>query len=110
MVAPNEKKVRIEVGYGLEGMLTDAISNQIISSVMIPEFKNGKMSEGVKEGVFAFIFAVFFLILKDVFKRNSHGGSVSMGFRRGGSGSNGGGGCSNGRGVGFGGGGDSGGW
>ena len=110
MVAPNEKKVRIEVGYGLEGMLTDAISNQIISSVMIPEFKNGKMSEGVKEGVFAFIFAVFFLILKDVFKRNSHGGSVSMGFRRGGSGSNRGGGCSNGRGVGFGGGGDSGGW
>ena len=110
VVAPNEKKVRIEVGYGLEGMLTDAISNQIISSVMIPEFKNGKMSEGVKEGVFAFIFAVFFLILKDVFKRNSHGGSVSMGFRRGGSGSNGGGGCSNGRGVGFGGGGDSGGW
>ena len=64
VVAPNEKKVRIEVGYGLEGMLTDAISSQIISSVMIPEFKNGKMSEGVKEGVFAFIFAVFFLILK----------------------------------------------
>gem|GEM_PF-2260729 len=71
VVAPNEKKVRIEVGYGLEGVLTDAISSQIISSVMIPEFKNGKMSEGVKEGVFAFIFAVFFLILKDVFKRNS---------------------------------------
>ncbi len=104
------KRSASRLGYGLEGMLTDAISNQIISSVMIPEFKNGKMSEGVKEGVFAFIFAVFFLILKDVFKRNSHGGSVSMGFRRGGSGSNGGGGCSNGRGVGFGGGGDSGGW
>ena len=77
---------------------------------MIPEFKNGKISEDVKEGVFAFIFAVFFLILKDVFKRNSHGGSVSMGFRRGVSGSNGDGGCSSGRGVGFVGGGASGGW
>ena len=37
---------------------------------MIAEFKNGKISEDVKEGVLAFIFAVFFLILKDVFKRN----------------------------------------
>ena len=82
------KRCAFEVGYGLEGVLTDAISSQIISSVMIPEFKNGKMSEGVKDGVFAFIFAVFFLILKDIFKRNSHGGSVSMGFRRGGLGSN----------------------
>lgn len=76
---------------------------------MIAEF-NGKISEDVKEGVLAFIFAVFFLILKDIFNRNSHGGSVSMGFRRGGLGSNGGGGCSSGRGVGFGGGGASGGW
>ena len=182
VVAPNEKKVRIEVGYGLEGVLTDAISSEIINSVMIPEFKNGNMSEGVKEGVlaiikaasgeefssksglsdlpfgvfaffagmlscfasvifgkffmrtgfstcfaglvstaleqgfgvqnyfiifgaFAFIFAVFFFILKDVFKRNSQGGSLPMGFRRDNSGSNGGGGRSSGRGGGFSGGG-----
>ncbi|VTX98922.1 TPM domain-containing protein [Campylobacter concisus] len=182
LVAPNEKKVRIEVGYGLEGTLTDAISSEIINSVMIPEFKNGKMSEGVKEGVlaiikvasgeefssktslsdlpfgvfaffagmlscfasvifgkffmrtgfstcfaglvstaleqgfgvqnyliifgaFAFIFAVFFFILRDVFKRNSQGGSLPMGFRRGGSDSNGGGGRSGSRGSGFSGGG-----
>ena len=181
VVAPNEKKVRIEVGYGLEGVLTDAVASQIINSVMIPEFKNGKMSEGVKEGVlaiikvasgeefrskfslgnipfgviafiagilscfasvifgkffvrtgfstcfaglvsialeqgfgvqnyliifgaFAFIFAVFFFILKDVFKRNSQGGSLPMGFRRDNSGSNCGG-RSSGRGSGFSGGG-----
>ena len=193
LIAPNEKKVRIEVGYGLEGTLTDAISSDIINSVMIPQFKNGKMSEGVKEGVvaiikvasgeefsnktslsdlpfgvfaffagmlscfvsvifgkffmrtgfstcfaglvstaleqgfgvqnyliifgvFAFIFAVFFLILKDVFKRNSQGGSLPMGFRRGGSDSNGGGRSSgrgggfSGGGGGFGGGGASGSW
>ena len=182
VVAPNEKKVRIEVGYGLEGVLTDAVASQIINSVMIPKFENGKMSEGVKDGVlaiikvasgeefrskfslgdvpfgviafiagiiscfasvifgkffmrtgfstcfaglvstaleqgfgvrnyliifgaFAFIFAVFFFILKDVFKRNSQGGSLPMGFRRGGSDSNGGGGRSSGRGGGFSGGG-----
>ena len=192
VVAPNEKKVRIEVGYGLEGVLTDAISSQIINSVMIPQFKNGKMSEGIKKGVvaiikvasgeefsnktslidlpfgviafiagilscfasvflgkffvrtgfstcfaglvstaleqgfgvqnyliifgaFAFIFAVFFFILKDVFKRNSHGSSLPMGFRRDNSGSNGGGRSSGGRGFGgggggFGGGGASGSW
>jgi len=182
VVAPNEKKVRIEVGYGLEGVLTDAVASEIINSVMIPEFKNGKMSEGVKEGVlaiikvasgeefrskfslgnipfgviafiagilscfasvifgkffvrtgfstcfaglvsialeqgfgvqnyliifgaFAFVFVAFFLILKDVFKRNSQGGSLPMGFRRDNSGSNGGGGRSGGRGGGFSGGG-----
>ena len=194
VVAPNEKKVRIEVGYGLEGTLTDAISSQIINSVMIPQFKNGNMSEGVKDGVlaiikvasgeefsnktslidlpfgvfaffagmlscfasvifgkffmrtgfstcfaglvstaleqgfgvqnyliifgaFAFIFAVFFFILKDVFKRNSQGGSLPMGFRRDNSDSNGGGSRSSGRGGsfsggggGFGGGGASGSW
>lgn len=181
VVAPNEKKVRIEVGYGLEGVLTDAVASEIINSVMIPRFKNGKMSEGVKEGVlaiikvasgeefrskfslgnipfgviafiagilscfasvifgkffvrtgfstcfaglvsialeqgfgvqnyliifgaFAFIFAVFFFILKDVFKRNSQGGSLPMGFRRDNSGSNCGG-RSSGRGSGFSGGG-----
>ena len=182
VVAPNEKKVRIEVGYGLEGVLTDAVASEIINSVMIPEFKNSNMSEGVKEGVlaiikvasgeefssksglsdlpfgvfaffagmlscfvsvifgkffmrtgfstcfaglvstaleqgfgvqnyliifgaFAFIFAVFFFILKDVFKRNSQGGSLPMGFRRDNSGLNGGGGRSSGRGGGFSGGG-----
>ena len=193
VVAPNDKKVRIEVGYGLEGVLTDAVASEIINSVMIPEFKNGNMSEGVKEGVlaiikvasgeefssksglsdlpfgvfaffagmlscfvsvifgkffmrtgfstcfaglvstaleqgfgvqnyliifgaFAFIFAVFFFILKDVFKRNSQGGSLPMGFRRDNSGSNGGGRSSgrgggfSGGGGGFGGGGASGSW
>ena len=182
LVAPNEKKVRIEVGYGLEGTLTDAVAGQIINSVMIPEFKNGKMSEGIKKGVvaiikvasgeefrskfslgdmpfgviafiagilscfasvflgkffvrtgfstcfaglvstaleqgfgvqnyliifgaFAFIFAVFFFILKDAFKKNNGSASLLGGFRRDRSGSNGGGGRSSGRGGGFSGGG-----
>ncbi|MBZ0139108.1 MAG: TPM domain-containing protein, partial [Pseudorhodoplanes sp.] len=41
IVAPNERKVRIEVGYGLEGTLTDAISKFIIENSILPRFKAG---------------------------------------------------------------------
>ena len=45
LVAPNEHKVRIEVGYGLEGTLTDALSSVIISSAMVPRFKANDFSD-----------------------------------------------------------------
>src|SRR5246127_5446878 len=51
LVAPNERKVRIEVGYGLEGTLTDALSSVIISSAIIPRFKNKDYSRGIERGV-----------------------------------------------------------
>src|SRR5262245_36595457 len=51
LVAPNEKRVRIEVGYGLEGTLTDALSKVIISNAMAPRFKTGNFSEGISRGV-----------------------------------------------------------
>src|SRR5271155_2728045 len=51
LVAPNEHKVRIEVGYGLEGTLTDALSSVIISSAIIPRFKTGDYSGGIERGV-----------------------------------------------------------
>jgi uncharacterized protein len=51
LVAPNERKVRIEVGYGLEGTLTDALSSVIISSAIIPRFKTGDFSGGIERGV-----------------------------------------------------------
>jgi len=47
LVAPNEHKVRIEVGYGLEGTLTDALSSVIISSAMVPRFKANDFSGGI---------------------------------------------------------------
>jgi uncharacterized protein len=40
LVAPNEKKVRIEVGYGLEGIVTDALSSQIIQQQILPHFRS----------------------------------------------------------------------
>jgi uncharacterized protein len=51
LVAPNERKVRIEVGYGLEGTLTDALSSVIISSAIIPRFKTKDFSGGIERGV-----------------------------------------------------------
>lgn len=50
IVAPSERKVRIEVGYGLEGELTDAWSDYIIQSAIIPEFKAGDLPGGIDAG------------------------------------------------------------
>jgi uncharacterized protein len=50
IVAPTERKVRIEVGYGLEGTLTDAISKFIIETSILPRFKVGDFSGGIKRG------------------------------------------------------------
>ncbi|MGC1349447.1 MAG: TPM domain-containing protein, partial [Xanthobacteraceae bacterium] len=47
-VAPVEHKVRIEVGYGLEGTETDALSSVIIASAIIPRFKSGDFSGGIE--------------------------------------------------------------
>jgi uncharacterized protein len=51
LIAPAEHKVRIEVGYGLEGTLTDALSSVIISSAIVPRFKAGDFSGGIQRGV-----------------------------------------------------------
>jgi uncharacterized protein len=51
LVAPPEHKVRIEVGYGLEGTLTDALSSVIISSAIVPRFKANDYSGGIERGV-----------------------------------------------------------
>ncbi|WP_413988863.1 TPM domain-containing protein [Labrys okinawensis] len=53
IVAPNERKVRIEVGYGLEGTLTDALSSVIIQQAILPKFKAGDMAGGIQAGVAA---------------------------------------------------------
>ncbi|MEL6486321.1 MAG: TPM domain-containing protein [Pseudomonadota bacterium] len=55
LVAPNERQVRIEVGYGLEGYLTDALSALIIQNVILPEFRDGNMPGGVVAGSEAII-------------------------------------------------------
>ena len=50
IVAPNERDVRIEVGYGLEGDLTDAVSRLIIEQSILPKFRQGDMAAGIAAG------------------------------------------------------------
>jgi uncharacterized protein len=51
LVAPNERRVRIEVGYGLERTLTDALSKVIIANAIAPRFKAGDFGGGITRGV-----------------------------------------------------------
>lgn len=53
LVAPNERKVWIEVGYGLEGVVTDAFASHIARTIMAPAFKSGDYDKGILEGVAA---------------------------------------------------------
>lgn len=134
LVDRDDHKVRIEVGYGLEGRLTDLISGRIVDNVIVPRFKAGDFDGGVTAGVVAMIQAVRgeYQGTGDVaHKKRRHplgwlalllffgpallslGGSSRRGYRRGGfwigGGGFGGGGFSGG-GGGFGGGGSSGSW
>jgi len=51
LVAPNERRVRIEVGYGLEGTLTDALSKVIITNAMVPRLKKADYGDAITRGV-----------------------------------------------------------
>lgn len=51
LVAPSDRKVRIEVGYGLEGALTDALTGIIIRTAIAPRFKAGDFAGGINAGV-----------------------------------------------------------
>ncbi|HVI99251.1 MAG TPA: TPM domain-containing protein [Sphingomonas sp.] len=50
LVAPNERKVRIEVGYGLEPIMTDALASVIINQTILPKFRDGDMPGGILAG------------------------------------------------------------
>jgi uncharacterized protein len=51
LIVPNDRKMRIEVGYGLEAILTDALSSVIISTQIAPRFKAGDFPGGINAGV-----------------------------------------------------------
>ncbi|MEQ9120241.1 YgcG family protein [Fulvivirga sp.] len=53
LIAKNDRKLRIEVGYGLEGAVTDAKSRQIIEEYITPAFKQGDFGGGISDGVLA---------------------------------------------------------
>ncbi len=51
LVAPNDNEARIEVGYGLEGTITDTQANTVVQKVMIPAFKTGSYAQGIDGAV-----------------------------------------------------------
>ena len=55
VIVPQDRKMRIEVGYGLEGTLTDVAAARIIRNLMTPRFKTGNYDEGTADGVLAVI-------------------------------------------------------
>lgn len=55
LVAPNQRKVRIEAGYGLEAILTDAFSSLVIQNQILPAFRNNDYPGGIRAGVDALI-------------------------------------------------------
>ncbi len=55
LIAPNERRMRIEVGYGLEGTLTDLKAGRIIRNVMTPRFKANDFDAGIEQGILAVI-------------------------------------------------------
>lgn len=58
LIAKNDRKIRIEVGRGLEGKLTDLISGRIIRSEIIPKFKEGDFNGGIEAGTTAIVSVV----------------------------------------------------
>lgn len=81
LIAVNDRKLRIEVGYGLEGKLTDLTAGRIIQEVIVPQFRAGRFDQGVINGVNAMM-----EVVKGEFKvpakkaRPSGQGSFGMSF------------------------------
>ncbi|MEQ6168436.1 YgcG family protein [Ekhidna sp. MALMAid0563] len=55
IIAKNDRKLRIEVGYGLEGAIPDAYAKRIINNIIVPHFRDGDYYLGIEEGVEAII-------------------------------------------------------
>ena len=55
IVAKDDRKLRIEVGYGLEGAIPDVIAKRIIEEIIVPEFKKGNFYAGIDRGIDAII-------------------------------------------------------
>ncbi len=55
LVVKNERRIRIEVGRGLEGVLTDLLTGRIIDGIMVPLFREGRYEEGIEAGAAAIV-------------------------------------------------------
>jgi uncharacterized protein len=58
LIAPTERKVKIEVGYGLEGIINDGKAGALLDNFVVPYFKQGNMSQGILKGSWAIMLTV----------------------------------------------------
>jgi uncharacterized protein len=78
IVAKDDRTLRIEVGYGLEGVLNDATANRIIQETIVPQFRNGDYYSGVSEGLDRIISVVDGEALPAPARRESGSGSRGL--------------------------------
>jgi len=78
LVVKNDRKIRIEVGYGLEGALPDAITSSIIRNEILPLFKENNYSAGVLAGVTSIIKATSGEYKGDTPKRRGKSGKLNL--------------------------------
>ena len=79
LLAKNDRKIAIQTGYGIEHLLTDALSKRIIQKIILPEFKRGDYYAGLDKGTYA-----IFEVLKGTYKNNQPAsGKPSGGIPRG---------------------------
>ncbi|MEK7810767.1 MAG: YgcG family protein [Pseudomonadota bacterium] len=76
LVAKDDRKLRIEVGYGLEGALTDAAAKRIVAEIISPAFKRGEFYAGIDAGVSAILGVVEGEPLPQPTQRSAQGGSA----------------------------------
>lgn len=55
LIAPSDRRMRIEVGYGLEGVLNDALAGRILDTAVVPHFKAGELDAGITAGAAAIV-------------------------------------------------------
>ena len=79
IVARDDRKLRIEVGYGLEDRLTDAQSSVIINQVITPAFKTGNYNQGISDGVGAILQVLGGTALAEPAYASGQGGGDFMG-------------------------------
>jgi uncharacterized protein len=81
LVAIQERQVRIEVGYGLEGIITDLEAGRIIDGIIVPSFKEGEYSRGIYDAVVTISNQVYGeeeMALEDGSERKSTGSGSSL--------------------------------
>ena len=80
VIVKDDKKIRIEVGYGLEGALPDALASSIIRNVVVPEFKRDDYYSGISQGIDAIILATRgeYKAVEKRHSRNSYSGILTF--------------------------------